>query len=102
MKRHEYYYNGMPAVQAARGNGITDAAFYSRIRNGWTIKRAVEIPMGGMAPRNQWVITSHKNKTFNSAAALAEYLGTTKNTVIGLAYRHGSPFAIGKYIIEKR
>lgn len=99
---NKHYYKGITAVRVARKNGITDAAFYGRIYMRWTIKRAVETPMGGREPTYQWVITNHKNKTFYSASALAEFLGVTKNTVIGQAYRHGSPFKIGKYIIEKR
>lgn len=98
----KYYYKGIPAVQAARKNGITDAAFYARMCNGWTIGQAVKTPMGGTNPSKQWVITNYQNKAFNSASALAEYLGVTKNTVIGQEHRHGSPFKIGKYIIEKR
>lgn len=100
----KYFYKGIPAAHAARKKGMSYATFYARLKQGWTIKHAIETPLNPIkrVQKRQWIIKNDKNKAFKSAAALAEYLGVTKNVVIGREHRHGSPFKIGKYKIEKQ
>lgn len=39
-RRIKYYYQGKPAVDVAKENGISKNKFNSRVKNGWSIEKA--------------------------------------------------------------
>lgn len=39
-RRIKYYYQGKPAIDVARENGINKNKFNSRVKNGWSIEKA--------------------------------------------------------------
>ena len=88
-------------------NGISTAAYYTRISRGWHPEIAATLPYEKYSARYYVKRANTKTIILKSTRAVAEYLTeklhytVTKNTVLGQIYRKGYA-TIADYRIEKK
>lgn len=62
--------------------GVTRSAYDHRIKNGWSLKDALTIPIGSKNS-NCKVITDHEGNKFPSLKEMCKHYGITKNAYVG-------------------
>ncbi len=92
----KYTIYGKPAYKVAKKNGISPQVFYRRVRT-MSVKLAV-------AKKNYHYTHTYRIKrgdvylgTFYSTQQVANYLGTSKNTICGLFYKKGNKIKLLGY-----